>query len=131
LSYPIQQEISFLLCGLSCLLKCRLSRCAFCTRLSHLLFRTRLDAFSLFCDIRIQTLLHFFPFGLALPASDKAMAMACFWEVTSGPFFEPECSFPLPNSVITLLIFFWALVFISVQNLGCDCSSYINCAIGS
>jgi putative effector of murein hydrolase LrgA (UPF0299 family) len=38
---------------------------------------------------------------------------------------------PLPNSVITLLIFFWALVFISVHDFDSDCASYISCDIGS
>jgi len=97
--------------------------------------RSRLDLFKqgfthrwfciYLCLIDLGLGFHFF---LAFPASDKAIAKACFGSVTT---FLLVVNFPLPNSVITLLIFFWALVFISVQNLGCDCSRCVRCAIGS
>jgi hypothetical protein len=38
------------------------------------------------------------------------MAIACFLFLTTGPPL-PECKAPLPNSSITLVIFFWRIVF--------------------
>ncbi len=44
----------------------------------------------------------------------ELIATACFGLVTT---FLLVVNLPLPNSVITLLIFFWALVFIILNNL--------------
>jgi len=37
-----------------------------------------------------------------MPASDKAIATACFLLVTAGPDLEPECNSPALYSFITL-----------------------------
>jgi hypothetical protein len=49
-------------------------------------------------------------FLLAILASDKAIAIACFLPLTTGPFLDPERNVPLLNSPITLatLAFFAA-----------------------
>src|SRR5712691_8276417 len=42
-----------------------------------------------------------------IPASERAIATACFCEVTTGPFLLPLCNSPCPNSCIT----FFTLAF--------------------
>ena len=45
-------------------------------------------------------------FLFCLRCSDNAIAMACLTFCTTGPFFEPLCSFPVLYSFITFLILF-------------------------
>jgi len=78
------------------------------------------------CLIDLRFGFHFF---LALPASDKAIAIACFGSLTT---FLLDVNLPAPNSFITLPILACALVFfMSVQYFSCDSAWSVSSAVCS